>query len=80
MRKIIMLSGVMALTGCVSDSPCSEEMQPPVTGMANPASVYCRDSGGILEIRDSPEGQTGYCVLPSGEKIEEWDLFRRDHK
>ncbi|WP_342353247.1 DUF333 domain-containing protein [Providencia rustigianii] len=48
--------------------------------MANPASVYCAKLGGKLDIVNTNDGQVGYCTLPSGEKIEEWSLYRRDHK
>lgn len=49
-------------------------------GMANPASVYCEQIGGKLEIKNSTDGQYGMCTLPNGEQIEEWALYRRDHK
>lgn len=45
-------------------------------GMPNPASVYCKDQGGTLEIRKGEKGDTGYCHLPDGRIIEEWALFR----
>lgn len=48
--------------------------------LANPASEYCVSLGGTLEIKQTPEGQQGICTLPSGEKIDEWALFRRDHQ
>lgn len=47
--------------------------------MDNPASQYCAERGGKLEIIEEPAGQVGMCHLPSGEVIEEWTLFRRDH-
>ena len=54
---------------------------PDAIGMANPASVYCRQHGGKLEIvKDKDGGEVGYCTLPGGERIEEWALFRRDHQ
>ncbi len=28
----------------------------------------------------TPEGTHSYCLLPDGERIEEWALYRRDHK
>lgn len=46
------------------------------TGMANPASVYCEDQGGTLEIVDTPEGQVGMCHFANGQVCEEWALFR----
>ena len=47
--------------------------------MGNPASVYCQKLGGEVEIQSTPSGEIGICALPSGERIEEWALFRRDH-
>lgn len=43
---------------------------------ANPASVFCAEQGGRLEIRDEAGGQAGYCTLPDGNVIEEWQLYR----
>ncbi|CAM3941666.1 DUF333 domain-containing protein [Bordetella tumulicola] len=63
---------VVMLAGCASQNE-------PSVGMANPASVYCGKVGGQLEIQQTPSGEIGICVLPSGERIEEWTLFRRDH-
>jgi len=44
---------------------------------ANPASVYCIQQGGELEIREDLEGnQIGYCLFPGGKECEEWAYFR----
>ncbi len=49
----------------------------PVAGMPNPASVFCQENGGRLEIRTAPDGgQTGYCIFPDGSECEEWAYFR----
>lgn len=40
----------------------------------NPASKYCIDQGGKIEIYTSEAGQVGYCDLAGG-LIEEWTLF-----
>ncbi len=46
-------------------------------GLPNPASVYCQEQGGRLEIRtDADGGQAGYCVFPDGSECEEWAFFR----
>ncbi|MFN2285658.1 MAG: DUF333 domain-containing protein [Anaerolineae bacterium] len=45
-------------------------------GMANPASVYCEEQGGTLDIRDTDAGQHGVCVFPNGSECEEWAFFR----
>lgn len=45
-------------------------------GMANPASVYCVDQGGKLEIREGDGGQYGMCVFADGRECDEWEFFR----
>lgn len=49
----------------------------PKTELANPASVYCEENGGKVEIReDESGGQVGYCVFPDGSECEEWAYMR----
>jgi len=47
--------------------------------MANPASVNCIDHGGKLVIRQSRAGEKGYCILPDGRSLDEWEFFRQTH-
>ncbi len=47
------------------------------TGIANPASTYCVENEGTLEIDDT---QTGYCIFDDGSKCEEWAFFRGECK
>jgi putative hemolysin len=53
---------------------------PPTTttpaGLANPASVYCVKQGGRVEIVDQAGGQVGYCNLPDGTRVDEWEYYR----
>jgi putative hemolysin len=45
--------------------------------MPNPASVFCEDQGGMLEIRTGADGgQTGACIFADGSECEEWAYFR----
>jgi putative hemolysin len=45
--------------------------------LPNPASVYCVDQGGILEIRKDESGnETGFCLFPDGSECEEWAFYR----
>lgn len=53
---------------------------PQVWAMGNPASAYCTSVGGRLEIRKDPKGEVGYCHLPDGRVVEEWQLFRAENK
>ena len=53
---------------------CAPSVKP--VGMANPASVYCEEQGGKVEIREEDNGQAGYCVFDDGSECEEWAFFR----
>ncbi len=45
--------------------------------IANPASVYCLKSGGILSIRKHKDGsEYGVCEFKDNKECEEWALFR----
>lgn len=72
----LMVSSFMAACGG-DDAPVTTN--PPTTDggtqVANPASQYCVDQGGTLEIVDEAAGQVGYCNLPDGTRIEEWEFF-----
>ncbi len=49
----------------------------PNAEIANPASVYCQEHGGKLDIRtDASGGQVGICVFPDSSECEEWAYFR----
>ena len=68
----------MLAAGCASQ-PEPKPEPPARIGMPNPASAYCAKMGGTLQIKDTPKGQVGICVLPDGSQVEEWELFRRDN-
>jgi len=53
---------------------------PQARALGNPASAYCTSVGGRLEIRKEARGETGYCHLPDGRVVEEWQLFREASK
>ena len=67
-------TALLALVACGSDAEPSDTTAP--AGLANPASVFCVDQGGTVEIVDEADGQVGYCILPDGTRIEEWEYFR----
>lgn len=51
------------------------------SGVVNPASAYCGDQGGKLEIVTSTDGsQSGICLFKDGSKCEEWAFFRGECK
>jgi len=50
------------------------------SALANPASVFCVQSGGRSEIRQGPKGEYGVCILPSGRAVDEWAYYKRHHR
>jgi len=49
------------------------------SGLANPASVYCEEQGGTLEIRTDDDGnQYGVCIFDDGSECGEWDFYHGD--
>ena len=50
----------------------------PVTAFAlrNPAVVYCTALGYEYRIEKNVLGDTGYCLLPGGEKVDAWKFLR----
>ena len=50
---------------------------PSMMQIANPASEYCVQQGGKLEIvKDQDGNEIGMCRLLDGTVVEEWELFR----
>ncbi|MEW6380332.1 MAG: DUF333 domain-containing protein [bacterium] len=46
-------------------------------GIGNPASAYCKENGGISEIRTDADGsQYGVCIFSDKTECEEWAYFR----
>lgn len=74
MKRIVVAAALTLAAGCAE-----QPSQHSAVGMANPASVYCVKQGGKLAIVKEAAGEVGYCTLPSGERTEEWTLFRRDN-
>lgn len=81
--RILVVSCLPILTlvacGGGSDQPADSSVPISTTTegiqIANPASQYCIDQGGTLEIVDEAGGQVGYCTLPDGTRVEEWEFF-----
>ncbi|MBU0654278.1 MAG: DUF333 domain-containing protein [Gammaproteobacteria bacterium] len=49
---------------------------PAIARAANPASMNCIQQKGTLQIERNAQGEIAYCLLPSGKRCEEWDMFR----
>jgi uncharacterized protein len=73
------VTALVAGTLLVTVAACGDDDAPDGgngTGIANPASVFCEEQGGTVEIVDEAGGQVGYCNLPDGTRIEEWEYYR----
>ncbi len=73
---------LLALTGVLL-AACSPRPTNQTGGaqLPNPASVYCEENGGKLEIRTAADGsQSGACVFPDGTECDEWAYFRGECK
>lgn len=46
-----------------------------VSGIANPAAVYCEELGYQYVIKETPEGQRGVCQFPNGSFADGWKFF-----
>jgi putative hemolysin len=46
--------------------------------IANPASTYCEQKRGTLEVRDFADGQKGFCIFEDNSECEEWKFFRQE--
>jgi hypothetical protein len=68
---VLGLTVVLIISGC---SGSDEDQEQP--GLANPASVYCEEQGGTVQIRAGTGGEVGYCVFDDGTEVEEWAYFR----
>ncbi len=55
--------------------------EPAQAGIANPASLYCLEHGGTLEItKDAEGGEQGLCKFSDGTECDEWQFFRGECK
>lgn len=68
---MVLVATLSLAAGCGDDGNDDEP------GVANPASVYCEEQGGRVEIdRDDAGNERGMCVLPDGTRVDEWEYFR----
>jgi putative hemolysin len=71
------LAILLCLVGCTASPSTVEPAQQ--AGLPNPASVYCEEQGGQLEIITAEDGsQSGLCLFPDGSRCDEWAFFRNE--
>ena len=70
---VLILTIALFFTAC-GPSPAG---QTPTPELPNPASVFCEEQGGVIEMRSDAEGGVkGVCVFPDGSECEEWAFYR----
>jgi putative hemolysin len=71
----ILAPALMLLAACNPSQAATDEK----AGLPNPASVFCEENGGQLEMRTGSDGGvSGVCVFPDGSECEEWAYFRSE--
>lgn len=75
MRTLAILALAVPLAACTVSGP------DPLMALQlpNPASLYCIEQGGTLDIRQKPEGTVSMCVLSDGTEMDEWEFYRKNH-
>lgn len=77
--SIAVTLGLVVLSACSTQTlqPVTATATQDTTNMANPASVYCQEQGGKIEIRTAQDGsQYGVCVFKDDSECEEWAYYR----
>jgi putative hemolysin len=76
---LLMLILIVLSASCSSDQTTASPTPEP--NMPNPASVYCEENGGKLELRqDVSGGVVGMCIFADGSECDEWAYFRAECK
>jgi len=74
---------LLVLIGTFLSASCNLSQVSPTqaANLANPASVYCEQNGGTLNLRqDATGGVAGVCLFPDGSECDEWAYFRGECK
>jgi inhibitor of cysteine peptidase len=76
-RKVLLSTFLVSIFFLLVSCERKRVTPTPEAGIANPASVYCEEHGGKLEIRTASDGgQVGICIFPDGSECDEWAYFR----
>ncbi len=81
--SVSLLCVVLLFLGCTRSAVPMPPLEEPTSAavasadMPNPASAYCEEQGGTLDIRTDVEGgQFGVCIFADGSECDEWAYFR----
>ncbi len=68
----------VVLVGCSSEPDEYEVKEYDAT--TNPASLYCVQQGGELEMMSENNKRMTYCVTSEDEKVEQWEYYENRDK
>ena len=74
--RLSLICTLQMLAACGGGGSAANPAAGKWASMSNPASNYCAELGGRLELRAEQAGEAGYCHLPDGSVLEEWQLHR----
>jgi putative hemolysin len=78
-KTAFMLFVLMGLILTACTTPTAPASPTPRADIPNPASAYCEEHGGTVEIRpDAAGGQIGVCIFPDKSECDEWAYHRGD--
>ena len=79
-RSRALVAGGIAVLALGTLAGCSSSSDEPApagsAGIANPASEFCVSKGGTVEIVTDAGGEQGFCNLPDGTRVDEWEYYR----
>ncbi|HRU93889.1 MAG TPA: DUF333 domain-containing protein [Anaerolineae bacterium] len=79
MKQRVAVVGMVLLMALAISACGSKQNESANPGMPNPASVYCEEHGGKVDIRTAEDGgQTGICVFEDHSECEEWAFYRSE--
>ncbi len=81
-KHSIVVSTLLAsalLVGCSSGEPDEYDVKE-YDATTNPASLYCVQQGGELEMMTENDKRMTYCVTSEDEKVEQWEYYENRDK
>ena len=69
----ILFVGIIVLAGCTTEDAEETNSQ-----LANPSATFCINQGYNYSIRNTPIGQSGYCVFNDSSECEAWAYYREE--
>ena len=74
---LLLTTGLSGCTLLAPDAPTpTQPSDPTAVRKASPASLNCIQNRGTLEVHQTSEGERADCLLPSGKRCDEWEMFR----